>query len=102
MINYLTDKLGGEILKNSIDFNLRFNKISKLKTYELNNDTFYINLLAIGKTDICNYSELTEKQLDLLNNLQKINISLINRNVGKSKRQQALRDYAENFKIANY
>lgn len=62
----------------------------------------FLNELVKGYHESGKRNELNENELSLLNNLQKINISLISRQTPKSKRHEILRDYAENFKIANY
>jgi hypothetical protein len=54
----------------------------------------YLKQLAFGYKDK-NRNEATEKELDLLNQLQLANIKLINKGIGKSERQLQLRTFAE-------
>lgn len=62
----------------------------------------FLNELVKGFHKSGNRNNLNEKELDLLNNLQKINISLIGQQIPKKERYSKLRDYSESFKIANY
>lgn len=62
----------------------------------------FLNKLVLGAHESGKRNELNEKQLDLLNNLQKINISLIDKSTKKETRYKILRDYACNYKIANF
>lgn len=65
------------------------------------NEAKFLNSLVKGKFEGLERNELNEKELDLLNNLQKIDIDLINRGFGKFDRQIKLRDYSTMYKIAN-
>ncbi len=66
------------------------------------NEAKYLNSLVIGEFKGVERNELGEKQLDLLNNLQKLDIDMINRGVGKISRHEKLRDYASMYKVANF
>lgn len=65
------------------------------------NEAKFLNFLIKGEFKGIERNELNEKELDLLNNLQKIDIDLINRGFGKFDRQIKLRDYSTMYKIAN-
>lgn len=65
------------------------------------NEAKFLNSLIKGEFKGIERNELNEKELDLLNNLQKIDIDLINRGFGKFDRQIKLRDYSTMYKIAN-
>lgn len=66
------------------------------------NEAKYLNSLVTGVFKGVERNELNEKQLDLLNNLQKLDIDMINRGVGKMSRHEKLRDYASMYKVANF
>ena len=66
------------------------------------NEAKYLNMLVSGEFKGLERNGLSEKQLDLLNNLQKLDIDMINRKVGKIERHSKLRDYADMYKVANF
>lgn len=66
------------------------------------NEAKYLNSLVVGEFKGLERNELDEKQLDLLNNLQKLDIDMIDRGVGKYQRHTKLRDYANMYKVANF
>lgn len=66
------------------------------------NEAKFLNLLVVGEFKGIERNELNEKQLDLLNNLQKLDIDMIERSFSKLDRHQKLRDYADMYKVANY
>lgn len=66
------------------------------------NEAKFLNLLVVGEFKGVERNELNEKQLDLLNNLQKLDIDMIDRGFSKLDRHQKLRDYADMYKVANY
>ena len=63
------------------------------------NEAKFINSLCQIKDGKRN--ELNEKELKLLSDLQKLNISLIKNHTPEQKRKQMLFDYSQNFKIIN-
>lgn len=66
------------------------------------NEAKYLNSLVVGEFKGIERNELNEKQLDLLNNLQKLDIDMIDRGFGKVQRHNKLRDYAVMYKVANF
>lgn len=66
------------------------------------NEAKYLNSLVVGEFKGIERNELNEKQLDLLNNLQKLDIDMIERGFGKIDRHNKLRDYAAMYKVANF
>lgn len=66
------------------------------------NEAKYLNSLVNGHYSSLERNELNEHELDLLNNLQKLNIRMINDGLGKDDRRKKLRDYSEMYKIANF
>lgn len=66
------------------------------------NEAKYLNSLVVGEFKGLERNELNEKQLDLLNNLQKLDIDMIDRGFGKIQRHEKLRDYANMYKVANF
>lgn len=66
------------------------------------NEAKYLNLLVVGEFKGIERNVLNEKQLDLLNNLQKLDIAMIDSKVGKLDRHNKLRDYANMYKVANF
>ena len=73
-----------------------------IKCYESTrgiNEAKFINSLCQIKDGKRN--ELNEKELKLLSDLQKLNISLIKNHTQEQKRKQMLFEYSQNFKIIN-
>lgn len=66
------------------------------------NEAKFLNSLVAGEFKGLERNELNEKQLDLLNNLQKLDIDMIERGLGKLQRHEKLRDYADMYKVANF
>lgn len=66
------------------------------------NEAKFLNSLVVGEFKGVERNELNEKQLDLLNNLQKLDIDMIERGFGKMQRHEKLRDYANMYKVANF
>lgn len=66
------------------------------------NEAKFLNSLVVGEFKGLERNELNEKQLDLLNNLQKLDIDMIERGLGKLQRHEKLRDYADMYKVANF
>lgn len=66
------------------------------------NEAKYLNSLVVGVFKGLERNELNEKQLDLLNNLQKLDINMIEKGLGKLQRYEKLRDYADMYKVANF
>lgn len=66
------------------------------------NEAKYLNSLVIGEFKGLERNEINEKQLDLLNDLQKLDIDMIDRGFGKNQRHEKLRDYANMYKVANF
>lgn len=66
------------------------------------NEAKFLNSLVIGEFRGIERNTLEEKELDLLNNLQKLDIDLIERGFGKIHRHEKLRDYAYMYKVANF
>lgn len=62
----------------------------------------YLNELVRGSHYNGQRNELTEKELSLLNGLQKLNISLLRNITAAPIRKQKLRDYSEMYKVANF
>lgn len=61
----------------------------------------FLNRLCYGSDKAGKRNELTEQELSLMNDLQRLNISLINKQVGSSKRKEILTQHSVNFKIIN-
>ena len=62
----------------------------------------FINILCHGSTKANKRNELTENQLSLINDLQRLNIQLIkNPNIGNRQRKETLTQYANNVKLIN-
>lgn len=66
------------------------------------NEAKFLNSLVVGEFKGLERNELNEKQLDLLNNLQKLDIDMINNGESKFDRHKKLRDYATMYKVANF
>lgn len=66
------------------------------------NEAKFLNSLVVGEFKGLERNELNEKQLDLLNNLQKLDIDMINNGESKIDRHKKLRDYATMYKVANF
>lgn len=67
------------------------------------NEAKFLNQLCYGSNEVGLRNELTEIELKLLNDLQRLNIKLIkNRTIDNQKRKQMLYEYAVNFKLINY
>lgn len=66
------------------------------------NEAKFLNSLVVGEFKGLERNELNEKQLDLLNNLQKLDIDMIDKSIGKMQRHEKLRDYADMYKVANF
>ena len=66
------------------------------------NEAKFLNSLVSGEFKSLERNILGEKELDLLNNLQKLDIDMINNGYSKLDRHKKLRDYAEMYKIANF
>ncbi len=65
------------------------------------NESRLLNSLVKGEFKSIDRNELSEKELDLLNNLQVLNIKMLNGRLGKKERHSKLKQYAEMFKMAN-
>jgi len=63
------------------------------------NEARFLNSLVYGSSKGGKRNELTEKELQLLNDLQKLNIKFFN--VGDEDRKKKLYEYSQNFKIIN-
>jgi len=63
------------------------------------NEAKFLNSLVYGSSKGGKRNELSEKELQLLNDLQKLNIKFLL--VGDKYRKQKLHDYSQNFKIIN-
>lgn len=66
------------------------------------NEAKFLNSLVMGEFKGVERNELSECQLDLLNDLQKLDIDMIERGMGKVERQESLRSYAMMYKVANF
>lgn len=66
------------------------------------NEAKFLNSLVVGEFKGVERNELNENQLDLLNNLQKLDIDMIEKGYGKAERHSKLRNYAEMYKVANF
>jgi hypothetical protein len=60
----------------------------------------YLNILVFGKPDSNKRNEATEKQLSIMNKLQKLNTSLILDITDKNVRYKKLKDFAEMLTIS--
>lgn len=76
--------------------------IEKPSPLVFSNEAKFLNSLVVGKFKGIERNELNEKQLDLLNNLQKLDIDMIDNGYGKQERHNKLRDFADMYKIANF
>ena len=65
------------------------------------NEANFLNRLCYGSDKGGKRNELTENELSLMNDLQRLNISLINKQVGSKKRKEILTQHSINFKIIN-
>jgi hypothetical protein len=66
------------------------------------NEAKYLNQLCYGTNDVGKRNELTESELKLLNELQKLNIQLIKkRQFSNMERKNILLGHANNFKLIN-
>ena len=65
------------------------------------NETKFLNRLCYDSDKAGKRNELTENELSLMNDLQRLNISLINKQVGSKKRKEILTQHSINFKIIN-
>ena len=66
------------------------------------NEAKYLNQLCYGTNDVGKRNELTESELKLLNELQKLNIQLIKkRQFSNVERKNILLTHANNFKLIN-
>jgi len=65
------------------------------------NETKFLNRLCYNSDKGGKRNELTENELSLMNDLQRLNISLINKQVGSKKRKEILTQHSINFKIIN-
>ena len=101
MEEYIKKIIGTDLMIESVKYIMVSNlKNSVLENYTDDIDQYYINCLVVGDTDIL-INELNEKELKLLSDLQKLNISLIKNHTPEQKRKQMLFDYSQNFKIIN-
>lgn len=85
--------------------------MSRYKTYYrgekpspliFSNEAKFLNSLVTGIFKGIERNELSECQLDLLNNLQKLDIDMIEKGMGKAERHESLRNYAAMYKVANF
>ena len=66
------------------------------------NEAKFLNQLCYNSNEVSKRNELSEIELKLLNDLQRLNIKFIkNRNIDNQKRKQMLYEYAVNFKLIN-
>ena len=66
------------------------------------NEAKFLNQLCYNSNEVGKRNELSEIELKLLNDLQRLNIKFIkNRNIDNQKRKQMLYEYAVNFKLIN-
>jgi hypothetical protein len=101
MEEYIKKLIGTDLMIESVKYIMVSNlKNSVLENYTDDIDQYYINCLVVGDTDIL-INELNEKELKLLSDLQKLNISLIKNQTPEQKRKQMLFEYSQNFKIIN-
>ncbi len=101
MEEYIKKIIGTDLMIESVKYIMVSNlKNSVLENYTDGIDQYYINCLVVGDTDIL-INELNEKELKLLSDLQKLNISLIKNQTPEQKRKQMLFEYSQNFKIIN-
>lgn len=61
----------------------------------------FLNNLIYGASKGGKRNELSEKELELLNNLQKLNINYLRSGIGSDERRKKLTSYAMDFKIIN-
>lgn len=91
-----------ELCSSIMDRYINWSNGSKPSPLVFSNEAKYLNSLVKGEFKGIERNELNEKELDLLNNLQKLDIDMINRGCGKLDRHNKLRDYAEMYKVANF
>ncbi len=91
--------LGNDLLLESfLKIKLIELRIEVKNNYQENEDQFLINCLVVGNTDL-DIDLLSEKQLSLLNNLQRINTKLIKQGLLFADRKKRLIDFAETTKL---
>jgi len=61
----------------------------------------FLNRLCYNSSAVGKRNELSEKELVLLNELQKLNINLINKQVDEKARKEVLTQHSINFKLIN-
>lgn len=66
------------------------------------NEAKFLNQLCYGTNEVGLRNELSEIELKLLNELQKLNIVLIQKGTDNEKRKMMLRQHANNFKLINF
>jgi hypothetical protein len=106
MKKHLIESMGVSRFSNSIKgcFEIleKVRLLNNCKETELEDISQYlINCLVSGDTDV-KRNELTELELKLLNELQKLNISLINNQMEYKDRKVILTQHSVNFKLINY
>jgi predicted glycosyltransferase len=102
MEEYIKKIIGKNLLVESVNYIVKENLKNSIKEhYKENIEQYYINCLVVGDTDIL-LNELTEKELRLLNELQKLNIQLMKkRQFSNMERKNILLAHATNFKLIN-
>jgi len=65
------------------------------------NEAKFLNQLCYNSNEVGKRNELSETELRLLNELQKLNIKLINNCYSNQERRQILTQHANNFKLIN-
>jgi len=65
------------------------------------NEAKFLNRLCYNSSAVGKRNELTENELRLLNELQKLNINLINKQVDEKTRKEVLTQHSMNFKLIN-
>lgn len=103
MEKYLKSTMTKKLMKESYEAVKRYDLIISVKNnYKDNQDQYFINCLTVGDTDV-EVNELSEGELKLLNELQRLNIALISKgSLENSKRKEILSQHALNFKTINY
>jgi hypothetical protein len=71
---------------------------SKIDPLVFANEATYLNELVFGCNSTKRRNDATEIELDLMNKLQLANIKLIKSGLGKDKRRNQLRIFAELYK----
>lgn len=66
------------------------------------NEANFLNNLCYGKNEAGKRNELSEKELRLLSDLQRLNTKLITDKTETTRRKQLLAEYANNFKFINF